>query len=80
MSGETVGNNTNHRVYILHAWHEEDLSECRYVLVDPLTAQRRGFDGLEALMAFLAAEATPPNCVPGENSGSLVGAGSPDLS
>jgi hypothetical protein len=54
-------NKYKHRIYILHAWQSEYPGEYRYVLEDPLTAQRRGFIGLEALTAFLAAEALLPN-------------------
>ncbi len=48
-------------MYVLRLWREqaasaEHLAEWRFVLEEPKTGQRRGFAGLDALMAFLEIE------------------------
>lgn len=50
-----------YRAYLLRLWQEQAASSeraavWRLMLEDPKTGQRRGFDGLESLLAFLRAE------------------------
>ncbi len=54
-------NLTRYRVYLLRLWQEQTASPERAAiwrtsLEDPKTGQRRGFDGLDSLLAFLRAE------------------------
>lgn len=50
-----------YRAYLLRLWQEQTASPERAAvwhmsLEDPKTGQRRGFDGLESLLAFLRTE------------------------
>jgi hypothetical protein len=50
-----------YRAYLLRLWQEQTASSeraaiWRTMLEDPKTGQRRGFDGLDSLLAFLRAE------------------------
>lgn len=54
-------NIVRYRAYLLRLWQEQAASPERAAvwhlsLEDPRTGQRRGFDGLENLLAFLRAE------------------------
>lgn len=65
-----------YRAYLLRLWQEQAASSehaavWRLMLEDPKTGQRRGFDGLESLLAFLRAEM-------GETSGGDTRRGKPE--
>ncbi len=51
----------HYRAYLLRLWQEQAAvpgraAIWRFMLEDPKTGQRRGFDGLDSLLAFLCAE------------------------